>query len=451
MMKTAIIPCLMLVCSMALSGCLTGNQPDYALLADREQARVKQWAALEDETPLTILGHLIESTELDALVEEALAANPSLRQVLLTLKIRQAEYRQTQGEKWPSLDAGFEGTKEKDGGNETFTGSLTVSWELDLWQKLESGSQAASKDVAQQKMLYQAARDTLAADVMSNWLGLTAALKNIDIEQQRLDSLEKTETFIVERYKNGLGSLEELDNARSATAASKAAVESYRETLSRGMRALGTLVGKNGTLIKVPEDYQKVLVPLTGLPEQTLQRRPDLKAAFLAIEAAGLRSDVAYKALLPSISLQAALTDAAASPASALLSSPAWSLLGQLTAPLFRGGKLKAAADIADLKYAQCFEAYRETLHNAVREIEDAIGLERSLSRQQGFIESALENSENSLGHYARSYRQGLTDILDLLTVQRQTYDLKIQLNTLIHERLANRVTLGLALGLGVK
>jgi outer membrane protein TolC len=41
--------------------------------------------------------------------------------------------------------------------------------------------------------------------------------------------------------------------------------------------------------------------------------------------------------------------------------------------------------------------------------------------------------------------------MLDLLTVQTQTFDLAIQLNTLKYERLANRVTLGLALGIGAK
>ena len=299
------------------------------------------------------------------------------------------------------------------------------------------------------KCFNQSARDTLAADVMTNWIGLTAALKNIDIEQQRLRSLEKAEMFTIERYKNGLGTLEELDNARSATASSKASLENYQEKLAQQKRALQTLLGAPGNVVNVPEDYAGVLVPIAGLPEQTLQRRPDLKAAFLAIEAAGLRSDVAYKDLLPSISLQAALEDVATSPSADLFSSPVWSLLGQLTAPLFQGGKLKAAAEIADLKTAQSFQVYRETLHKAVQEIEDAIGLERSLTRQQAYIEVSLKNSENSLKQYQAGYRQGLEDILDLLTVQHQTYDLKIQLNNLIYERLANRVTLGLALGLG--
>ncbi|MGD9224000.1 MAG: TolC family protein, partial [Desulfobacteraceae bacterium] len=181
------------------------------------------------------------------------------------------------------------------------------------------------------------------------------------------------------------------------------------------------------------------------------QRRPDLKAAYLAIEAATLRARVAYKELLPLINLQAALEDVASSPAQALLTDPVWSLLARLTAPLFQGGKLRAAAQIAELKTARSYQAYRETLYRAVQEIKDTIGLEHSITRQLGHMETALAKAQNNLHQYQRRYRTGLVEILDLLAVQRQAYDLEIQRNNLVYKRLANRVNLGLALGLGVK
>ena len=309
--------------------------------------------------------------------------------------------------------------------------------------------------MAEQQALYQAARDTLAAEVMKTWLALTAAGKNIAIEQQRLDTLEKNEAFILKRYSNGLGTLEDLDSARSKTSSSRATLEEYRETLAQQGRVLRTLLGQTSGAGSeeraIPAEYAAVAVPLAKVPEQTLRRRPDLKAAYLAIEAADLRTRVAYKELLPSIDLQAALEDVASSPGSALLTDPVWSLLGQLTAPLYQGGKLRAAAEIAELETARNYQIYRETLLDAVQEIEDAIGLERSLTRQREHIEAALSAARNNLEQYQRKYRTGLVEILDLLEVQRQTYDLDIQLNNLTYERLANRIDLGLALGLGVK
>ncbi|MCG8552900.1 MAG: TolC family protein, partial [Desulfobacterales bacterium] len=291
----------------------------------------------------------------------------------------------------------------------------------------------------------------LAAEIMTAWLKLTSAKKNISIEQARIDVLEKTEKYTRQRYRSGLGSLEDLDTARTGTASARATLEDYKETLAKQHRTLAALLGDPNADIAVPKDYTDVIVPLADLPEQTLERRPDLKAAFLAIESACLNADVAYKALLPSISLEASLEDIASTPGSALFTNPVWSLLGQLTAPLFQGGQLKAQAEIADLETAQAFEAYRETLYTAVREIEDAMGLEQSLKKQQVHIETALATAKETLVQYQKSYRQGLSDMLDLLTVQTRTFDLSIQLNTLKYERLANRVTLGLALGIGAK
>ncbi|MDO6804998.1 TolC family protein, partial [Wenyingzhuangia sp. 1_MG-2023] len=120
--------------------------------------------------------------------------------------------------------------------------------------------------------------------------------------------------------------------------------------LAAAKRSLRTLLGRvtdtaeDDAEVPIPADYPAVLLPLVELPEQTLARRPDLQAAWQALQAADLRTQVAYKDMLPSLSISAALSDTATSPSSSLLTDPVWSLLGQLTAPLFRGGELKAAA-----------------------------------------------------------------------------------------------------------
>ncbi len=454
MQNTSFIKLLFLLSTLFISACGMGVRGEFASMADGDLSTVQEWSRLDGDGQATILGDLIQSSGLDALVDEALAANPGLQQTLLTLRIRQAEYRQVGGDRLPEIEAGYSVGKEKDG-DTTYTGSLSIRWEVDLWGKLSDNTAAAGKDVAEQQALYQAAQDTLAAEVMKTWLALTAAGKNIAIERQRLDTLEKNEAFILKRYRNGLGTLEDLDSARSKTSSSRATLEEYRETLAQQGRVLRTLLGQTSGAgaeeREIPAEYAAVAVPLAEVPEQTLRRRPDLKAAYLAIEAADLRTRVAYKELLPSIDLQAALEDVASSPGSALLTDPVWSLLGQLTAPLYQGGKLRAAAEIAELETARNYQVYRETLLDAVQEIEDAIGLERSLTRQREHIEAALSAARNNLEQYQRKYRTGLVEILDLLEVQQQTYDLDIQLNNLTYERLANRIDLGLALGLGVK
>lgn len=426
-------------------------QEDFLTKAKEQSSQIESWGQIEDEQKVTILGDLIVSSQLESLVVEALDANPSLQQTLLTLRIKQMEYRQTTGVPKPSIEAGASAAKEEDS-DTTYAGSLSIGWQLDLWKKLSDEDAAAAKDVAEQQALYQSTRDILAAEIMKSWLCLISAQANVGIEEERLAVLKQNEVFILQRYRNGLGSLEDLESARTKVASSRATLEEYRETLTQELRALKTMIGRTKSeAIAIPDDYPTVLVPLADLPEQTLQRRPDLKAAYVAIEAADLRTSVAYKELLPSLSLQAALEDVASTPKALLLNDPVWSLLGQLTAPLYQGGQLKAAAEKAELETARTYQSFRETLLNAVNEVEDAIGQEKSLGRRQFHLETALTASRNNYSHYQKSYRSGLVTILDLLNIQEQTFDLEQQLNNLICQRLANRIDLGLALGLGVK
>ena len=441
---------LLLPLALLVHGCATtGTSPDYSSQAEQLRNEITAWPAQADAAAVSHLTQLIDSDQLHQLVSQALDNNPGLQQTWLVLRQRQAEQRRIAGGRLPSASAGFQASRSEDT-DSSYTGSVSVSWELDLWHRVGDEVAAAGTDSAQQQALYQSARDTLSAEVMQGWLGLIAQQRALEIEQRRLATLEQNEALVLQRYRAGLGSLNDLDSARSASASSRATLAADTQTLAQQQRALQVLVGSSQPLaLQMPADYPGVITPLAELPTQTLERRPDLRAAWLAIEAESLRTRAAYKDMLPSISLQAALQDIAENPAQALLTDPLWSLLGELSAPLYQGGALRAAADIAELTAAERWQAYRETLLGAVNEVSDALGQEQALDQQQAHITEALARQRNSLTQYQRRYRTGGATLLELLEVQQQTYDLEAQLDTLIYNRLTNRITLGLALGLG--
>jgi outer membrane protein TolC len=441
--KLVSLPLVMLVaCS------ITPEQPDYATLISAEQQRVEQWQNFPQQTDVAYLNDLIDTDMLEGLLQTAMQSNPSLQQTLLTLQIRQSQLTQAAAENRPFISSGFSALNSSDS-DASFGADLSVSWQADLWGKLADNERAAKLDITEQNLLYQSARDTLAAEVMQVWLTLIAQQRAIDIEQQRNDSLQQTESFILQRYRQGLGTLEDLDLARSAVATSSARVESLTENFRQQSIQLKTLIGQvNNPQFELPEDYPQVVIPEIDLPQQTLNRRPDLLAAYAAIQAASARTEVAYKDLLPSLSLQAVLEDVGSSPRASLFTAPVWSLLGQLTAPLYQGEQLRAAAEVSELDTAIAYQQYRDTLLNAVTEIEQALSQEQALVKRQQHIETALASAENNLLQYQANYRSGLFTILDLLTVQQQTYDLQAQLDDLIYQRLLNRISLGLALGL---
>ena len=447
-----------LLCScLILTACSSSQSRDnFSELANQEfESTVSNkpfiWSELNQAGEVSYLNDLIEDEQLNQLINQALSANPSLQKTMLTLQASLWEIKGDHADQLPSVEAGFSAGKSE-GSDASYSADITVSWELDLWRKLATSEQASEKSLASDEALYQASRDTLVANVIKSWLAIIAKQRGILIEQKRLALLEANEGLILKRFRNGLGDLEALDEARTSTSQSRSDLAQYTEELAIAKRDLQLYLGNSEALEQIPEaQYPAVDIGFLQLPNQSLQRRPDLKAAYLAIEAADLNTSVAYKDMLPSISLSAALAETASSPSKALFGSPIWSLLAQLTQPLYQGGQLKAAAEVAKLETAQAFQDYRDTLLNAVYEVENALGQENVLAIQTTYTRDALTSSQNNLKQYEKKYRSGLVELSDLIDVQTTTFDLEAELDDIIYQHLSNRVDLGLALGLGVK
>ena len=287
---------------------------------------------------------------------------------------------------------------------------------------------------------------------MRNWLTIIFQQQLIKTEKQRLLVLKSNRNIILKRYRVGLGQLEDLDTANSSIASTQGTLVGYEEELANARRNLKQILGELATDYHLPaiSNFPDIIIPLATKPQYDLARRPDLQAIYYEILAQQYAVSVAYKMLLPRFSLSASLGDSGSDLSDVLFKSPAWNLLGNLTAPLYQGGRLRAEVEIAELDREQAFLNYKEQLLKAVYEVETGLSREQALENQQTHIREALSNARRSAAHYQLKYRKGLVDVLDLLTVQQKTFDLQIQVKQIIYQQLTNRIDLGLALGLGV-
>lgn len=436
-----------------LSACASYDKASLSKSASVMTGEAVIWQAQsESASTATALTDLVSVEGLQSYIDEALENNASLQQTLITLRKAQVAIKSADSADNLNLDASFSGSKIE-GSNESYTAGLTVSWELDLWQKISDSVDAASFDAASARSAYQSSRDALVASIIRSYLDIITQQQLLAIEQERLRVYENSESIILKRYRTGLGSLDDLDNAKTSSATTRASIALYENTISAAKRTLAVLLGRQDqTLSDFPSvtEFPDVLEPLLALPEQDLARRPDLQAAYYGIKASEANVKVAYKALLPSINLSAGLTDTGTTPSQSLFTNPLWNLLGQVTAPLFQGGALRAQIDDAELTALNSWWEYRETLLTAVQEVQDALDNEKALSQRQYYTNIAYQNALSSADTFSGQYRQGLVDILDLLSVYDTTFNLQAQRVELQNSQLSNRIDLGLALGLGV-
>ena len=447
----------------------TGNNVVWQSQAQQQEST--QTLLLNSDTTLIDVIDIKELPHLAGYIDEALSSNASLQQSLITLRKAQVAIDSAKADRNLNVDASFSASKSEttnssastssntnsstssNSSSPSYSASMNVSWELDLWQKISDGISAANLDAASARASYQSARDSLVANVVRSYIDVLTQQQLLNIEQSRLTVLENNEAVILKRYSTGLGSLDDLDTARTSSANTRATIAQYENALLTAKRTLAVLLGRqNQSLneLNTQVSFPDVLLPLTTLPKQDLARRPDLQAAFYALKATEFEVGVAYKALLPSISLSASLSDNASTPSQALFTNPLWSLLGQMTAPLFQGGALRAQIEDAKLTSANAWWQYRETLLTAVQETQNALDSETALSARISHTNVAIANAERSVSTIEGQYRQGLADILDLLSVYDTRFNLQAQAVELHAQKLQNRIDLGLALGLGV-
>lgn len=450
------------LCSALLLGACTtmppkANQDVSALIPADWQNPYPQDTAWQQS-----LHALYDDPRLKTFIDIGLKENIDLRQTALRLKRQRLITRQTNAQGQPQLDAAFSSERQRlnDSNNNEFTTqrynseqrlALDLSWELDVWGRLANATEAEMLEGSALYSDLQAARHSLAARLIQGWLDLGGRQAVIATEQARIRSLENTEDTIRERYRSGQAEIADLETARTETEQARSNLAALYDEQAQAERGLQLLLGNTPKIgLALPEIPTDIALPSTPLPATLLSNRPDLQAAYLRILSADARQQAAYKDLLPTFTLSSSLSQARPNIGDLLSGSTAWSLLGRLSAPLFDGGRRRAEVGIQALNAQQAYLDYRQTLLTALNEVENALGQEISLAEQERHTAKALRHAEASRSHFQSRYRQGLADILDLLSAEQTAFDVRIQSLQLRQARLTNRITLGLALGMGV-
>ena len=120
-----------------------------------------------------------------------------------------------------------------------------------------------------------------------------------------------------------------------------------------------------------------------------------------------------------------------------------------MTLPIFQGGTNLARLDLAESRYQQLLEQYRQTILVALREVADlltSIGARaEQLSRQHEQLAAA--RAAATLAEVR--YRKGLVNYLDVLEAQRTVLAAETQATATERARLSDMIALFKALGGG--
>lgn len=401
-----------------------------------------------------------ESPELEALISEALANNPNLEATAGRLNKSIAEARIVGANLMPNAGLGLNAARQQistfgptsTGGTifENYDLSLNVSWELDIWGRLRDRTAAALAQVEASMADLRGAQLSLAAQTSKAWFNVIEAQQQLDFAESTAQSYAKDEQTLESRFKRGLNTGFELRRIRTLAASSQADVAIRQEALSRAIRSLEIVLGRYPGASLHPESSLPKLpaqIP-TGLPAQLLERRPDLIAAERELAASEKELAGSKKDRLPQISLTAS-AGRSTQEFEDLLDGDfsVWALAGNLTQPIFQGGRLIANVDRSASIRDQAAAIYRDTVLRAFLEVETTLAAEAYLRNEYESLQRAETEALAAEALARHRYSSGIGDFTETLDVIRAADIAESRLIGVRNRLLQNRIDLYLALG----
>ncbi|KMN36363.1 MULTISPECIES: efflux transporter outer membrane subunit [Chromobacterium] len=459
MLKRALIPSLV---ALALTACAVG--PDYSRpkleLPDSAQAQnpaiaMDWWKQFNDPV-------------LDQLIAEALEHNQDLAAAAARVDEAAAQAGIARAQLLPALNANAGYQRGRTSATTTTPGAplvsdvrnanLTASWELDLWGKLRRGNEAARADFAASRFARDSSKLAIAAQTAQTYFQLRAYDAQLDIAKRTLQSREESLKLQTKRFKGGLISELDQQQAEAEAASARAKVPQIASALEQTESALGVLLGHSPKQlvaggIQRGQSLDALSAPPevpAGLSSSLLERRPDIAASEQQLIAANARIGVARAAYFPSISLSGALGSQSLS-LDTLFTGPTrtWSFVGNLAAPVFNFGQTGYAVDAANARQKQALAQYQKTVQSAFKDALDALsgyGAARDIQAAQTTQFQALNKS---LRLANLRYDNGYASYLDVLDAQRNSFQAELGLVSARLDHLNAVVGLYKALGGG--
>jgi NodT family efflux transporter outer membrane factor (OMF) lipoprotein len=408
---------------------------------------------------------VFHSREIDALIAEALRANPNLQAAQAALwQAKEALYA-SGGKLLPQADGNASVVRQQfapaefglAGGPEIFNlfqATVNVSYTPDVFggQRRQIEANAAAAEI--QRFELEATYLTLTSNVV------TAAIQEASLRGQiaATEEIIKAESDQLEVVRNqfeaGAATRADVLTQDSEVATTQATLPPLQKQLEQQHHLLLALIGH------FPNDARRDHLTLASfhlptslpvsVPTQLVEQRPDVRAAQAQLHEASALIGVAVANRLPQFPLTAAYGNTALT--AATLFSPAsvvWSIGAAGAQPIFHGFTLlhqeraaRAAFDIADAQYRNAVLTAFQNVADALRALQfDAA----TLKAQQRAVHAASDTFDLTRGQY----RLGAVTYIILLNAERTYEQALLALVQAQAARYADTVALYAALGGG--
>ena len=377
--------------------------------------------------------HALGDVQLDRIMADALAGNPSLDAAMARLRSAEQSIAVQRAGLLPQVTGDVEETYQRFsenyiipppyGGSTKFLGTAqaNLDWSLDLAGRQKAlidqargRAEAATLDLA-------ASRVTLTGAVAQAYVDLARAERQSDLAGRFVSSRQQALGLARTRKRAGLASDFELRSSETLLAEARQAQVRADGASVLMVHALAALAGRGADyyvgIARPTIDLDRALPVPASLPADLLGRRADILAARARVEVADAGRRVARADFLPNVDLKAFFGFQAIG-LSSLLTGGAFTYgVGPaIHLPIFAGGRLSAQYRSALAGIDEAVADYNDNVVRAVKEAADAISAVRTNAadaEQQRAVVSGLRQTVHLDEVRVRTGLGAQLDVLD--------------------------------------
>jgi NodT family efflux transporter outer membrane factor (OMF) lipoprotein len=399
---------------------------------------------------------LFQSPKLNRLVAQAFAANPSLAGAQAAVAQAQQLVYAQQGFYFPSVSAVYQAERHKVAGNvnssETIgvqadgenklpqaenpnalphnlpsyytfhTAELTVGFVPDVFgaNRRQAESLAAQTDV--QHFALEATYITLACNLVAAAIQEAVLRAQLDATGDIIAADQKSLQILRDQLRLGFAMRIDVAAQEAALAQAQATLPPLQQQFEQTRDLIRALLGKLPNHADETIELQDLQLPPElplSVPAKIIDQRPDVRAAEAQLHAANAEVGVAVAAMLPQFSITGAYGgNATQIPWMFRGGGPFWSLIGDVSQPLFEGGTLLHRKRAANAALKQAAAQYQNTVMTAYQNVADT--LQATLSDADALAADVeAENAARVTFELTRRQMQlGYVDSLTLLNAE---------------------------------
>ena len=406
---------------------------------------------------------IFQDSQLNALEQQINVSNQNLKAAVAQYQEARAALRYARADYYPTIGAAPSATRQRYSDNRPgsaargttfndFVLPVDLSYQVNAWGRVSKNvesyreqAQASAADLAVVNL-------TMHADLAVDYF----AARTLDAEEKLLqDTVGQYQQALQlneERYKGGLASEVEVEQARTILETTQAQLVDVGIARAQYEHAAAVLVGKP------PADFSLPSLPLTtpppvipaGVPSELLERRPDIAAAERQVASANAQVGLAKTAYYPLVNIigsggfeSGTITTLFQGP------SALWSIGASVAETIFDGGRRHALNDETKAAYDSTAASYRQTVLTAFQQVEDNLAALRILEREAGVQATAVQSARRSLALSNTRYEGGVTSYLEVITAQNAALSDEVTAVNILGRRMASAVLLIQALGGG--